>query len=175
MNGGDEARPAWAMPPEHTLGAAVALNVVLGRNESAAMLLTHAVAFPGGVVLDVLAVRREAARHTPWEGDGPPPDLAFRSRQVGAERFGVRFADGRHTGVGGGPDGDIALTVQSAMSGAWRREARLWLWPLPPPGEVTFTAAWESLGLAETAVAIDAAPLRDAAARATAPWAPGTA
>lgn len=162
--------PAWAMPPERTLGVAVALNVVLARNESAAMLLTHAVAFPDGVVLDVLAVRREAARHAPWDGDGPPPDLAFRSSRIGAERLAVRFADGRRTGVGGGPVGDVALTVQGAMSGSWHREARLYLWPLPPPGPLAITVAWEELGIPDTTVEVDAAPLREAAARATMPW-----
>lgn len=47
-----------------------------------------------------------------------------------------------------------------------RRGAR----PLPPPGELTFAAAWEALGLPETTVTVDAAQLRAAAARATELW-----
>jgi hypothetical protein len=167
---GDARPPAWAFPPERTLGVGIALNVVLARGASAAMVLTHAVAFPDGVVLDVLAVRREAARHVPWDGDGPPPDLAFRSERIGSERLDVRFDDGRRSGVGGGPDGDIALTVWSALSGSWHRDARLYLWPLPPPGPLTLTVAWEEVGIPDTTVAVDTAPLRAAAERAVVLW-----
>jgi hypothetical protein len=55
--------PAWVTPPEHVLGVSVALNVVVARGESAVVAVTDALAYPDGVVLGVLALRREAARH----------------------------------------------------------------------------------------------------------------
>lgn len=38
------------------------------------------------------------------------------------------------------------------------------LWPLPPAGRVRVVCAWTDRGIPETAVDVDAAPLREAAA-----------
>ena len=40
------------------------------------------------------------------------------------------------------------------------------LWPLPPPGPLTFVCEWPALGLAESRAEIDAQSVLDAAARA---------
>jgi hypothetical protein len=167
--------PAWVAPPEHVLGVGVALNVVVARGESALIAVTDALAYPDGVVLGVLALRREAARHRGLV----PRGGAFGGDHPGDARFGVGFPDGRRALAGrpaGGGEPGIALTLQGGGATEWRAGARLYLWPLPPPGALTFAAAWEALGLPETTVVIDAAPLREAAGRATVLWeAPGSA
>lgn len=56
----------------------------------------------------------------------------------------------------------LNLTRQGGTAGSWN----YWLWPLPPPGPLTFVCAWPSQGLLPTKAEIDAAPLREAASRA---------
>jgi hypothetical protein len=46
----------------------------------------------------------------------------------------------------------------------------MWLWPLPPPGPVTFVTAWEEFAVAEAAVSLDADELVAAAGRAVRLW-----
>jgi hypothetical protein len=46
----------------------------------------------------------------------------------------------------------------------------MWLWPLPPPGRMTFAFAWAEQGVRETTVDVDAAPLAEAAARTRTLW-----
>jgi hypothetical protein len=55
---------------------------------------------------------------------------------------------------GGGSGGDDEL----AGSGT------VWLWPLPPAGELRLVVQWTQFGLAETSVMLDGGALRDAAA-----------
>ncbi len=163
--------PAWTSPPEHMLGVSVALNVVVAQGESAVVAVTDALAYPDGVVLGVLALRREAARRRGLV----PSGLPFGGDHPGDARFGVGFPDGRRVLAGRPAEGgepEIALTLQGGGATAWRAEARLYLWPLPPAGELTFASAWEALGLPETTVTIDAAPLREAASRVTTLWEP---
>lgn len=115
--------PAWTSPPEHVLGVAVALGVVVARGESAVIAVTDALAYPDGVVLGVLALRREAARHRGLVPGGRP----FGGDHPGDARFGVGFPDGRRALAGQpaqGGEPEIALTLQGGGATAWRAEAR---------------------------------------------------
>jgi hypothetical protein len=47
----------------------------------------------------------------------------------------------------------------------------VWLWPLPPPGPLTFVFTWAERGVAETQTHIDARELRDAVGQAEQLWA----
>jgi hypothetical protein len=45
-----------------------------------------------------------------------------------------------------------------------------WVWPLPPPGPVTFVCAWPRWEIPESRTDLDAGPILEAAARATDLW-----
>jgi hypothetical protein len=46
----------------------------------------------------------------------------------------------------------------------------LWLWPLPPAGDLRLVAQWTDMGMAESSIVLDGGKLRDAAARAQQYW-----
>lgn len=165
--------PPWAVPPENVLPRAVALDAVLARSDDGAAYIAGALAYPQGVVLDVVIVQRQRAsareqRYRPFfMGPGEPE----------GPRFGVGFADGRKAVVGrpwGTPDIDRethAVLSPIGGGGSGRRwDARLWLWPLPPAGPLTLAFAWPEDGVDETTMEIDAAPIVAAAAKATELW-----
>ncbi|HTA34213.1 MAG TPA: hypothetical protein VK721_12390, partial [Solirubrobacteraceae bacterium] len=112
----------------------------------------------------------------------------FRSHRRGAPademaperlRFGLRFADGRKaTNVGGlapggrgeaRPDGAV-LVARGGSGGEKRWDQRLWVWPLPPPGELLFACEWPAQEIALTTAALDAGVILSAAARACVLW-----
>jgi hypothetical protein len=45
-----------------------------------------------------------------------------------------------------------------------------WIWPLPPPGAVTFVCEWPKLEIPETQATIEGEALREAAGRAERVW-----
>lgn len=51
--------------------------------------------------------------------------------------------------------------------------AEMWMWPLPPAGEVTFIARWADRQLHEAAHTVDAAQFVTAAADSEQIWDPG--
>jgi hypothetical protein len=97
----------------------------------------------------------------------------------GQLRFGVSYADGRSTQDSRWPfdedvgDGPILVPGGGSGGGTEHRQS-YWLWPLPPPGPVTFHLLWPDAGIAETSTSIDAAVFIDAAAAAETLWEPLT-
>jgi hypothetical protein len=92
-------------------------------------------------------------------------------------RFGVRFADGRAaTNLARRPDwrsdepGGPVLMEMGGGSDGRRVDLRLWVWPLPPPGPVTFACEWPAFGVPESTADLDAAVILDAAARSVDLW-----
>jgi hypothetical protein len=45
-----------------------------------------------------------------------------------------------------------------------------WVWPLPPPGPVTFVCEWPAHGIGESRADVDARLIREAAVRAVPLW-----
>jgi hypothetical protein len=164
----------------------VPLRLVLARTERAAVAITGCVAYPLGAVFDVsLRIRpgslsideRRALMHGgpfhlhgPRDGGELPPELL---------RFGVLFPDGRKGTslddrraffkVDSPPDGPI-LTPRGGGGSEHGWNMGFWLWPLPPPGLLTFVVAWPALGIPETRVETDGAPIVAAAASAEPLW-----
>lgn len=100
-----------------------------------------------------------------WERPGP--------------RLGVRFADGRKAmfdteGWSGfeEPRHPILARRDGGFDAAdwegsvWLEARRdVWLWPLPPPGQLSFVTAWPEKGITDTTTTVDAKELIDAASR----------
>src|SRR5262249_41204420 len=93
-------------------------------------------------------------------------------------RFGVQFADERAaTNLGNRPfplpqaDPDHPLLVPNSGGGDDQRyDQQFWVWPLPPPGPLTFVCEWPAFGIPETREEIDAQLVLDAATRSIELW-----
>lgn len=91
-------------------------------------------------------------------------------------RLGVGFSDGRKVIADTPGDGEAGSPVLSAHSShgddtVW--SAEYWLWPLPPPRELTVAISWSKLGPEDRLVALDAGAILAAADRAVVLWPDG--
>ena len=160
--------PVWEPPHSGALGGFVPLRLELARTATHLVLLGPMEAHPSGVSFSVRTRSRSAdmlGMHR-WGDDSE-----------GQMRFGVSYADGRSThdsrwphelDVGDGP----ILVPGGGGGGGTEFKWSYWLWPLPPPGPVTFHLLWEDAGIAETSTSVDAAVFIDAASRAETLWEP---
>jgi hypothetical protein len=158
--------PPWVGPPQNVLPATVALDVVLARTPDAAVWLSDVRALPDGVRLRLtFATRRPRDEHEDDPVWGPEP-----------AELSVVLADGRRAAMTRGeaetdePAAGVVLYAGSGDTTPTRTTASVWLWPLPPDGPLTFVVGWPAGGIGETAVAVDAAPIRAAARRAVVLW-----
>ena len=184
--------PAWQGPPWHVRPGVAALSVVVGRSPTTVVLLEGARAHPQGVVLRLVVRVRESGREARRRVFAHL-ELAHGCGQLdlrlppGGLRWGVELADGRRVTTvdespwaRGLPDGaDPArwspdhpvlegLGRPGVHADTWSRD--VWLWLLPPAGRTRVVCAWTDRGIPETAVEVDPAPLREAAARAEPLW-----
>jgi hypothetical protein len=87
-------------------------------------------------------------------------------------RIGVQFADGSkatntsefHHGDGPPPAPVLRTGGGGGGDRSWHQNE--WVWPLPPPGPLTFVCEWPAAGIALTRSEIDAQLILDAADRA---------
>jgi hypothetical protein len=171
-------RPHWFKPQTQVPGV-VPVGLVLAHNDDAAVLVAGLLAYGSGFEFAVAAILRVPARHDglfeamhPRVRPGDPPEPEFL-------RFGLRFADGRATAnlpgrpapVLNDPASAGPVLVQQGGGGDARRyDLKQWVWPLPPPGPLTFVCEWPRWGIPETSVEIDARLILDAAARSHELW-----
>ncbi|HZQ88135.1 MAG TPA: hypothetical protein VFA83_25020 [Acidimicrobiales bacterium] len=166
-------RKPWMGPPPGWVGGWVPWRVVLTRTADAYTVITDVAAFPSGVEFAVVS-RFRPGTFDPHARPGGPP---FRPGYPGGPMFGVGFADGRKAmfarpfppPLEDEPDGPV-LTPRAGGGSADEWRMGMWLWPLPPPGPLTFVTAWAERGEAEHAATVDAAELVDAASRAEKLW-----
>jgi hypothetical protein len=93
-------------------------------------------------------------------------------------RFGVQFSDGRKAttlgrafrGIERGEPSDPILMQGGGGGSDGNWESEFWLWPVPPPGRVTFVVEWPSEKIEETSHEVDAALFRDAVAKSEVLW-----
>jgi hypothetical protein len=163
--------PPWTGPPVNFVPATVALDVLLARTPDWAVWIGEGSVTPDGLEFTVTIVGRRSER----EPDAMGP--LFAGGDGDAPRFGVGFADGRKAVSGdrvpldGSPTRDEIVLWPRGGTGSRRRWSHsLWLWPLPPPGPLTFALRWPQMGLDEVLVEVDSAALREAAGRAVELW-----
>jgi hypothetical protein len=169
--------PPWMQAPSGTLPGVIALELVIAATERVAVCVTRLGAYPSGFELDLVTM-------SGGEGDELDP-LLFGGRRgprpgrtpdggIPAEmlRFGVEFADGgkatntagRPLGLDAEPSGPVLIGGGGGGGGGnWRQS--VWIWPLPPPGPLTFVCEWPAAGVALTRHEIDAQLVLDAASR----------
>jgi hypothetical protein len=188
--------PEWLEAPRGWLGGVVPLELLVARSHVAAVYLSRLVAYPTGFKLTINTLASSAnslgldafeplgLHMRRSEGGEIPPELL---------RFGVQYSDGRKETTfgrwhGGGmsrtmfafsgeddapdPSTQIILTSRGGGGGALDADQNYWVWPLPPPGQVTFACEWPELEIPETQVAIEGEVIREAAGRAERVWPP---
>jgi hypothetical protein len=115
-------------------------------------------------------------RHRHHGGELPPEIL----------RFGVQFSDGRKaTTVGGALPGaggydeeepsSPVLTQGGGRGGGGDYESEFWLWPVPPPGPVTFAVEWPAREIELSKQQVDASAFIEASELSEALWPAGDA
>jgi hypothetical protein len=170
----------------------VALDLVVARTECAAVCVTRLEANPSGFALELVTmVSQDLEELDPLLFEGR---RMRRGRGAGETaipdemlRFGVEFADGRKATntadeplanfeggsmqrsvavqASGAPGGPVLQTGGgSGGGGNWKQS--IWIWPLPPPGRLTFVCQWPAAGIGLTRHEIEAQVLLDAAKRA---------
>jgi hypothetical protein len=169
------------MKPEAVVPGVVPVEKVLARSPDAVVAVVGSLAYPMGFEFSVGAVLRIGRQHRPmvglgvhhWPGqdsDEPLPDEFLR--------VGVRFSDGRvATNVDrrafgpseSAPTGPM-LMPGGGGGGTRRYDMTYWVWPLPPPGPLTFVCEWPAFAIPESHVDIEAQLILDAAVRAIQVW-----
>ncbi len=175
--------PAWAGAPEGVLPGIVATELVIAETEQYAICVTRICAYPTGFTFELLTLARS------YESVDPlmfGPHGAHRRRRRGEHgdlepqelRYGIQFADGRKATSlqdrygtdSGAPASGILLRQNGGGGGGRSYRQEMWVWPLPPPGPLSFVCEWPAAGIDLTRHDIDAAVVTDAATRARALW-----
>jgi hypothetical protein len=171
--------PPWVAPPRGMLPGVVALELVLARTEQVAVCVSRLAAYTTGFEFELRTVSAPGQRELEFDPmlfgphrhrhgggrEGPPDEML---------RFGVQFANGaKATNTGGfdprddPPEGPVMHGGGGGGGGGdWRQDE--WVWPLPPPGPLTFVCEWRAAGIPLTRSDIDAQLILDAAGRAKA-------
>jgi hypothetical protein len=162
-------RPEWLGPNEGVLPVLSAQQAVLLKSKKFALIVDQLLVYPNGVQFRILLHHRQPdlARESPvrWPFGGPD-----------AVHYGCELGDGTkwsNSDPSLRPDTEIDGPVVSGGAGAggmWTSSASHWIWPLPPPGKITFVAEWPSQRLSRQSAEIDADELRDLSASAEVLW-----
>lgn len=175
-------RPAWLGPPAGELGRAVDVAQIVARSDAGLIALAHAVAYTTGVSLTFYARvsgLKPGEMHTIYMhqhgGVSDPDELPDAFMRIGVEVPGGARASNmgrRSWDPEAEPEGPLLMMHGGGGGQTSAREAELhpgyWLWPLPQPGVLKLSCEWPIAGIPFTTVELDAAPLREAAARAIA-------
>lgn len=187
----DLEQAEWLEAPRGWLGGTVAMELLVARNDDAAVYVTNIAAYPAGFQFALHAYIRHGTRargvlaamasNDPW-GSDEPIDLL---------RYGLEFSDGRkattfhrwdagstHLSVGAvagetpGPDPntEALLNVSGGHGSLVHAEEHCWVWPLPPAGPLAFVCEWTELGIEESRAEMDCELIREAASRARPIW-----
>jgi hypothetical protein len=153
--------------------------LTLVRRDDLAIAVTNVVVYSTGVTGHLVTRLREPDPATHMR---PMHPLMFHGRGPGGElppellRFGVEFSDGQRATTLGGrprPDGEppeAVLIGRGGGGGGGQWELGFWLWPVPPPGSLTFAVEWPLHNVELTKQEIDAGPILEAAARSEQLW-----
>lgn len=156
--------PVWAEPPHGVLPSVSTQRAVLANTEDVLVAADRFLVYPNGVVFTLTMMRREEPderdHHPPWEMFG-----RRRSKELPDEmiRLGILFSDGskwtnvtdRHPFGEEDVEGPVVMGRGGGGGGrVW--EMGYWVWPLPPPGPLTFVVSWPAEGVAEHRVQVDA-------------------
>ncbi|MDA8313538.1 MAG: hypothetical protein M0Z46_23555 [Actinomycetota bacterium] len=157
-------------PPSGMIGGFVPWRTTLVRTHNAWAAVQDFEAFPSGILFELVA------RVEDWD-----PDPSARTHTLLGHptslRLGVRFSDGR----AGATDrfaerarpmrlGEVIFFPKGGSGHPHEYRHAFWLWPLPPPGPMTWICVWPAVGVGEETVEVDASELVESAASSERLW-----
>lgn len=183
-----EPKPWWRAP-SNELGAPVPLRLVLARTDQIGVAVVGMTAYTTGFSLTLAARWRSTVGEDALDPEMYMLGLRAMQRWPGGElppellRFGVQFADGRKATTLGAdtpwrlgsvedeeePSGPI-LSPSGGGGGGREWDQEYWLWPLPPPGTLTFAIEWPSKGIELSMREVDAGLIIDASKSSEVLW-----
>ncbi|WP_307427115.1 hypothetical protein [Pseudarthrobacter defluvii] len=179
-------------PPRYELPAVVPGGQIIHKSPAFVLAIEAVKVHSTGCIFDVLwTLRRTDQEDREWAEINavfhhPAPQL--HNRGTPAESvllFGVEFPDGTkaissslamyapHKSMDQEPDGPVfeyRPRGGSAGEDDMSANGSLWLWPLPPAGNLRLVAQWTEMGMGECSITLDGTELRDAAAGAQKYW-----
>jgi len=182
--------PPWVAAPAYEVPAVVHLGKFVSRTPSIVVALKSAEVFSTGCLFNLSWVFRRADQ---TEEDWAELQHLFfhqgRGFRGGSGRqsgllFGVEFPDGSKASTGSqipyglmeagtNPESPV-LALNGGGGGGGDEEfsgsGTLWLWPLPPAGDLRLVCQWTDFGLEETSLMLDGGALREAAASVQPYW-----
>ncbi len=182
--------PPWVAAPAYEVPAVVHLGRFVSRTPSIVVAIKSADVFSTGCLFNLSWVFRRADQ---TEEDWAELQHLFfhqgRGFRGGSGRqsgllFGVEFPDGSKGSTGsqvpyglmepGTTPEPPVLALNGGGGGGGDEEfsgsGTLWLWPLPPAGDLRLVCQWTDFGLEETSLMLDGGVLRSAAAGVQPYW-----
>jgi hypothetical protein len=154
--------------PENEIPVALSDNVLLARTHDVAVALLGLQVYTTGISFDLSVRVRPGGlpavdvQQVLWRPrPGAPPLLV-----------GVELADGTRVDnlSRQRPGGDVVFTQGSGSADEHSAVQTWWLSPVPPGGPLRVVVRCPELGITETAVELDATPIRQAAERVVELW-----
>jgi hypothetical protein len=178
-------RRPWRQPSDAVVGRTVALNLIVGRSDNAALWIPSTAVYPEGFEFEVEIRLDEGEIEHPFFMHHPRRRRQQQAGELDPDlvRFGIEFSDGRKaTNLGGHmpfampdepdapPPEPLLAPSRGGGGGGGRWHHGFWVWPLPPDGPLVFVCEWPVAGIGETRTEIDSALIRDAAAEVVELW-----
>jgi hypothetical protein len=167
------ASPEWRSPPDNQLPVSLPLLLPLAQTDEFALWARGFSVYRNGLSFALNLVRRH-----PLADPLTNPFLAGVHPGADGFRFGIEdAAGGKATNLDqpwrqrDGADPRPPVLCPHGGGGNLRHlTTRYWLWPLPPPGKLTFACAWQAAGIDETQTAIETEPIRAVAEEVVELW-----
>jgi hypothetical protein len=161
-----------SVPPIPAMGAVVTVERVLARTPGLAVLLPMIQVYDTGCLLHLDVVARDAAAP---RGLALQLDAAFSGEDGSSLHLTLHYPGGLE--VASGKDENCAPPSLSWFPGGARRDHAftlyqmpLWLFPLPPPENLTLSMEWPWAGMERRSIRLDGAAIAGAAARSIRCW-----
>jgi hypothetical protein len=169
------ASQPWNGPSLDWIGGWIPWNFTVGYSTDALLVIREAEVYPEGILCSFHArLRSDAFEHKDAPNSRPKyPGLAIN----GGLRLSAQMADGRRTSALGrasrdddGAPSEPVLRMQGGSGSLLEYKIRMWLWPLPPPGLLTWSVAWPQCGVQETDTVIEISDINVIASQAHPIW-----
>ena len=183
--------PPWTAPPRYELPAVVPVSRFVHKSPTFVMSVEAIKVYSTGCIMDMnWILRRTDQGDRKWAEINavfhrPAPQV--RDGGISADSIlllGVQFPDGTKASSSSltmygqrpmdqEPSGPVFEYRPKGGNGGeddMSANAALWLWPLPPAGDLRLVAQWTDMGLPESSIILDGRQLREAAAGVQKYW-----
>lgn len=184
----ESPQPRWWQAPENELPVLVATPEILAATDHVAVGVSGIAVYSDGIELRIeRRLRRNGVAMQEWNQltGAFMEHMVYGSADPTARlRVGVVLADGTTVTDASAffgardpmaqPDGYVLSRREQGGGGgthAYSSADHLWLWPLPPDGEIEIVMQWPAFGIGETRVVVDAGAVSELSARARPFWA----